>query len=201
MHSPVCVGHGRKPQRPVFSQRGSCLLRTKVWLLEVLYIRITCPCDLYPITPHSYIVRLRCTGVYIFLIFALKHRLWVLVRTASVRRFQHIPSIYVLSKSKKNIIIFHLKINIYTAVKYCCIFGRVFIMLKTFHLRSCFKSVFTTKRTPTECSTPLLLTCFQINTFKSLKSCYDVRVIYTTYITLLYSTIMVYRGIHYFLIF
>ena len=32
------------------------------------------------------IVKLRCTGVQYFLIFALKHRLWVLVRTASLRR-------------------------------------------------------------------------------------------------------------------
>ena len=52
------------------------------------FIRITCPCDLYPLTPHFYIVKLGFTGVYIFfLIFALKHRLWVLVSTASMRRF------------------------------------------------------------------------------------------------------------------
>ena len=31
------------------------------------------------------------------------------------------PTINVLSKNKKNIIFFHLKINIFTAVKYCCI--------------------------------------------------------------------------------
>ena len=52
------------------------------------YIRITCPCDLYPLTPHFCIVKLGFTGVYIiFFIFALKHRLWVLVRTASLGRF------------------------------------------------------------------------------------------------------------------
>ena len=34
-----------------------------------------------------------------------------------------------LSKNEKNIIIFHLKINIFAAVKYCCILhGRVFVM-------------------------------------------------------------------------
>ena len=34
-------------------------------------IRITSPCDLYPLTPQFYIVKLGCTGVYIFfLIFA-----------------------------------------------------------------------------------------------------------------------------------
>ena len=57
-------------------------------------IRITSPCDLYPFTPHFYIVKVRFTGVYIFFILALKHRLWVLVRTASV-------TIYVLRKNKK----------------------------------------------------------------------------------------------------
>ena len=36
-----------------------------------------------------FLVKLRFTGVYIhyFLIYALKHGLWVLVRTASMRRF------------------------------------------------------------------------------------------------------------------
>ena len=38
--------------------------------------------------PHFYIEKLGFTGVYIiFLISAQKHRLWVLVRTASMRRF------------------------------------------------------------------------------------------------------------------
>ena len=39
-----------------------------------VYIRITCPCDLYPLTPpllYSKIVRYR--GKHNFLIFALKH--------------------------------------------------------------------------------------------------------------------------------
>ena len=37
--------------------------------------------------------------------------------------------VYVLSKNKKNITIFHLKIIIFTAVKNCCILhGRVIVM-------------------------------------------------------------------------
>ena len=41
-----------------------------------------------PHKPHFYIVKLGFTGVYIiFLISAQKHRLWVLVRTASARQF------------------------------------------------------------------------------------------------------------------
>ena len=51
-------------------------------------IMITCPFDLYPLAPHFYIAKLGFTGVFIiFLFLLLKHRLWVLVRTASVRRF------------------------------------------------------------------------------------------------------------------
>ena len=48
-------------------------------------------------------------------------RLWVLVRTASLRQFKRVPTIYVLSKNKKNITIVHLKFIIFTAVKYCSI--------------------------------------------------------------------------------
>ena len=41
-----------------------------------------------PLKPHFYIVKLGFKGVYIiFLISTQKHRLWVLVRTASSRRF------------------------------------------------------------------------------------------------------------------
>ena len=48
----------------------------------------TCLYNFDPLKPHFYIVKLGFTGVYIiFLISAEKHRLWVLVRTASPRRF------------------------------------------------------------------------------------------------------------------
>ena len=36
-----------------------------------LVIRITCPCDLYPLTPHFYIEKLGFTVVYIFFLFLL----------------------------------------------------------------------------------------------------------------------------------
>ena len=68
---------------------GLCHIQT-LWIC-----RLNGPCGfitktyLYnfdPLKPH--IVKLRFRGVYIiFLISAQKHRLWVLVRTASVRRF------------------------------------------------------------------------------------------------------------------
>ena len=41
-----------------------------------------------PLKPHFYMVKLGFTGVYIiFLISSQKHRLWVLVRNASLRQF------------------------------------------------------------------------------------------------------------------
>ena len=53
-----------------------------------LYITKTCLYNVDPLKPHFSIVKLGCTGVYIiFLISAQKHRLWVLVKTASSRRF------------------------------------------------------------------------------------------------------------------
>ena len=74
------------------------------------YIMLTRPCNLHHLTFHFYIVKLGFTGIYIFLIFALIYRSWVLVRTAS-------GSIYVLSKNRKNITMFYRKIIISTAVK------------------------------------------------------------------------------------
>ena len=53
-----------------------------------IFIRKTCLCNIYPLKPHCYIEKLGYAGVYLFfLIFAPKHRLWVLVRTALARRF------------------------------------------------------------------------------------------------------------------
>ena len=73
---------------------------------EVYDHYIVSPCNVYPLKPHFYIVK----GYTYFSYFCSKHRLWVLVRTASVRRFLRVPTIYVLSKNKKNIKIFQLKI-------------------------------------------------------------------------------------------
>ena len=51
-------------------------------------IRKTRQYNVDPLKPHFYIVKLGFTGVYIILLIsAQKHRLWVLFRTASVRRF------------------------------------------------------------------------------------------------------------------
>ena len=51
-------------------------------------IMLTSPYNVDPLTPHFYIVKLGFTGVYIIILFfVLNHILWVLVRTASMRRF------------------------------------------------------------------------------------------------------------------
>ena len=58
---------------------------------EVRFLLLITKTRLYnidPLKPHFYIVKLGFTGVCIyFLIYAKKHRLWVLVRTASLRGF------------------------------------------------------------------------------------------------------------------
>ena len=89
-----------------------------------------------PCTPLLYSKSGVYRGIHNFIIFVLKHRLCEL-------------TIYVLNKNKKNIIIFHLKINIFIAVKYCCILhGRVCVMvplLSTFYFQqvgSSFSSEF-----------------------------------------------------------
>ena len=52
------------------------------------YITKTCLYNFDPLKLHFYIVKLGFTGVYIiFIISTQKHRFWVLVRTASSRRF------------------------------------------------------------------------------------------------------------------
>ena len=37
LYSPVCVGPGRKPRRPVFSQRGSYIIRAAKCLIEAVF--------------------------------------------------------------------------------------------------------------------------------------------------------------------
>ena len=54
----------------------------------VVLITKTCLYNVNPLKPHYYITILGFIGVYIiFLISVQKHRLWVLIRTASLRQF------------------------------------------------------------------------------------------------------------------
>ena len=82
-----------------------------------------------PMNPTLYSKTGVCRSTLFFLIFAPKHRLRVLVRNASPRRFQRVPTIYVLSKNKKNMKNFLLKsFNFYNFRKICTLHGHVFVM-------------------------------------------------------------------------
>ena len=82
--------------RDKFKDFVNTLATIKVDEVGIL-IRITYPCNVYPLISHFYIAKLGYAGAYLFFLFffAPKHRLWVLVRTTS--------PIYFLSKNKKNI--------------------------------------------------------------------------------------------------
>ena len=67
-----------------------------------------------PLKPHFYIVKLGFTGVYIiFLISSQKYKLWILVRTASAKRFKRVPTIYILSRNMINFRIFLWKLSVF----------------------------------------------------------------------------------------
>ena len=82
-------GNGYNQNTGIFTvpTSGVYLLTYSIENTHKTHITKTSPCNEHPPTPHFYIVKLGFTGVYFFLIFAPKHRLWVLVRTASLRRF------------------------------------------------------------------------------------------------------------------
>ena len=75
-------------------------------------------------------------GIHYFLISALKHRLWLPVRTdTSLRRFERVPTINGLTRNKKKIKQNHLKIFIIFKLKIQCILNRrVFVVNITFFL-------------------------------------------------------------------
>ena len=91
---------------------------------------LTCPCNVDPLSPHVHIVKLGFTVVkHYFLIFAQNIDRGYTLEPASLRRFLHVPTNYLQSKSKKNIKFFNLKVTIFTAVKYCSILHwRVILM-------------------------------------------------------------------------
>ena len=89
----------------------------------------TSSCNEHPLTPHFYIVKLRITGVYIFFLFLLQNMDcgYSLEPPQAVLMCTYNQSFE--QKEEKHIKKNHLKMNIFTAVKYYCIFhGRVFVM-------------------------------------------------------------------------
>ena len=78
----------------------------------------------YPPIPHFHWV---CSGIPIFLIFDPKHRLWLLVKTASARQFFRVPTINVLNIYIKKSV-FHLNFQNLNIKKYLYI-AQIFVNL------------------------------------------------------------------------
>ena len=55
---------------PTFKTRLSVLTDS---MRPTLNIRKTCPCNVYPLEPHVYIVKLGYAGVYLFFLFLLQN--------------------------------------------------------------------------------------------------------------------------------
>ena len=93
-------------------------LHALYWYAVFQVIKKTRLCNCDPLKPHLYKVKLGFTGIcIIFLILLKKHRLWVLVRTASPRR------------DMKNIGFFYRKIFLFLVVKFSIYLNRlVFVM-------------------------------------------------------------------------
>ena len=78
-------GWGKGEGRPILSKLFRPLSEKEYTLKDITKIYLY---DFDSLKPHFYIPKLRFTGVYIiFLISAQTHRLWVLDRTESARRF------------------------------------------------------------------------------------------------------------------
>ena len=61
--------------------KNLCILHGQVFVMgvcfqvsaQVLYIRKTCPCNVYPLEPHFYIAKLGNAGVNLFFLFLLQN--------------------------------------------------------------------------------------------------------------------------------
>ena len=84
-------------------------------------IRKTCQCNVYPLEPHFYIVKLGFTGVYLFFLFLLQNIEAVLTCTHNL--------CFEQKKKKKNIKIFLMKLSFFTIEKNLGIMhGQVFVL-------------------------------------------------------------------------
>ena len=81
-------------------------------------IKKTCPCNVYPLEPHFYIAKLGYAGVHLFFLFLLQNIDCGYLLEPPRRGGSNVPTIYVLSKNKKNIKNFLLKtFNFYNLKK------------------------------------------------------------------------------------
>ena len=92
------------------------------------HITKTYPYNFDPLKPHFLYSKTRVYRDihYFFLISAHKHRLWVLVRTAS----EQVPTIYVLNRNIKSISFFYLKIFQFLELKISIDLNRRVFILK-----------------------------------------------------------------------
>ena len=103
-----------------------------------------------PLKPHFYIVKLGFTGVYIILLIsAQKHRLWVLVRTASMfwAKIWKISRILYLKNFQFLVVNFSIYLN-----------RRVFVMQRNSHLSATAPSLWQPL-----CGLPKMLVYFVFN--------------------------------------
>ena len=131
LYSPICVGPVRKPHCWFSHQTAHIFKQT---------IRKTCLCNEYPLKPHFDTVKLGFAGVYLFFLFLLQNidcgysleppcRGGSSIYVLSLKQARSVPTIYVLSKNKKNIKIFQMKIfKFYNFGKICISHGHVFVM-------------------------------------------------------------------------
>ena len=102
-----------------------CKIKTVDHYAMMIYFHISCNQSYHANTlvsfkTHHTPLLYSKTGVYRGIhFFSLKHRLWLLV------------TIYVLSKNKKKITIFHLKITIFAAMKNRCLLPRHVCVMKS----------------------------------------------------------------------
>ena len=81
-------------------------------------IRKTCPCNIYPLKPHFYIVKLGYAGVYLFFLFLLQNIDCGYSLEPPRRGGSNVyPQSMFWSKNKKNIKVFVAKFSIFTAKK------------------------------------------------------------------------------------
>ena len=85
---------------------------------NALYIRKTCPCNIYPLEPHFYIAKLGFAGVHLFFLFLLKY--------IDCGYTLELPQRAKIRKNIKNVLmkIFHF----YKLKNLCILHGRVFVM-------------------------------------------------------------------------
>ena len=99
-------------------------------------IRKTCPCNIYPLKPHFYIVKLGYVGVYLFSLFLLQnidcgYSLEPPRRGGSNLYPQSMFSVKIRKIYKKKI---QVKIFNFFSLFFCLLHGQVFIMFHLFSL-------------------------------------------------------------------